>query len=178
MARSPGKWRCPTIVDANDEIFLGGYFGIGGWMTYGSGVMRWGNIPDMFEPYAVTDLGVNDLAQLPGTLVMGGRFGNNNFDVVPFIGYTDISTGMPEGPEIPIRTSPNPAINELTIQLAATIGQQATIEVIDASGKIVIAPRPVAGTTMRIDITALAKGAYAVRVRDASRVGGVTFIKD
>lgn len=82
-----------------------------------------------------------------------------------------LSTAVPARDERPLSLFPNPADHEVFI---TGIGGATSIEVLDATGRVVLRERPSAVPQQRIGIAALAPGVYTLR---AEGQGAVRFTK-
>ena len=160
-----GACRINSIADAGGELFLGGYFVLYSGLSAGSGVARWSGVPDAFEAIAMVDAGVKVLSPWNTTLVMGGAFLTNSLAPVPYIGYTDLVSGIHEpGIGIEAALAPNPATDQLLVTLGRMPELNTTMEVLDATGRQVMGPRAVTAIELRLDVQDLASGTYLARL--------------
>jgi|GEM_PF-6506899 len=126
-------------------------------------------------------LGSADLPALAGELRAGlavsasdygeGVAASAVFSGVSLVAGTTASDGAPVlagvGPAVP-----NPAVGRVAVRLDAP----ATVEVVDALGRSVAAPRAVAAGEASVDVSALPAGVYALRVADARAVAVRRFV--
>ena len=174
-----GTCRVEAITDDGTAVFIAGAFDLFGMMTFGTNVAHWSNFPDAFEALANTDGAVHTLATLSSLphLIMGGVFQNNNSVAVPFVGYTDLQAGIGESSDhLAFSISPNPTTDQLLIALAETHTTN-TVSVIDANGREVIAPLPVNGREVRVDVRSLAAGHYLARLSTPKGARTLPFVK-
>lgn len=174
-----GACRVNTIDDANGELFVGGSFTLLGLMYYGNNLMRFWGTPDAFDAWALNDGAVLDIEQRANQLVMAGEFQNDQFTPVPHIGSTDLVAAIGEGPALPpFSVSPNPASDHVVVRIDGTRATGTTVDVLDAAGRVVIAPTPVNASVTRLDVSALPKGTYVLRLTTAGAVGTRSFVRN
>lgn len=156
----------PTEIRAlavhEGDLYFGGMFHYYEMMVMGTNIARFTGQPDGFEILAgIMDGGVEALASHDGRLVMGGAF------TMPLshVASVDFTTGMDKPASVPALTvMPNPTIDAATIMVPPTLGANAAIRITDTAGRLVNAPAQHQGDRLRVDVSALAPGAYTIEV--------------
>ena len=100
---------------------------------------------------------------------------------VPLTTEFSFSVGMEELPGVEsVLLFPNPAVSELWLRIDASADQDLTVEVLDASGRVVKqAVRVVLArsSTIPVDISVLASGRYQVRLTGVQGTASLPFVK-
>ena len=171
----------PTYISslcvADTTLYLGGAFSIATGMSYGSNVASFYGLADYFTPTAMLDAPVNDIAIHGTQVVIGGEFVDANGVEVDHIASLELATGI-NGPQerLSMNLWPNPAQNNTTVSIGQALSPNALLEVSDATGRVLMSAR-MTGARHDIDLSALANGAYTLRVNDGQRNGMMNFIK-
>jgi hypothetical protein len=172
-----GACRINTIDDANGEVYVGGAFTMPGMMFYGNNLMRFWGVPDAFDAWALNDGAVLDIAQRNDQLVMAGAFQNDQFSPVPYIGSTDLPSAIGE-PTLPVfSVSPNPADDHLLVRIDGPLRPGTMMDVLDASGRVVLPTRAAVSKVTRLDVAALTDGTYLLRLTTSGRASTRSFLK-
>ena len=167
----PNAIRALTMV--GDELYVSGRFFIGGMIgAYGNNVAKFVEQYNVIEPMISTEGDVNTMASLANKLVIGGEFQLQ----FPHIAMLDITTAIEDPGSLSIGVSPNPVHDMLTIDME--ISSNATIEVIDASGKEVIARATRNSDRIQLDVKDLSTGTYLVKITAEGTIHSARFVKE
>lgn len=77
--------------------------------------------------------------------------------------------GMAENASGATRVFPNPAQDALFVTVAEPLSQQASIQLVDMTGQVLMAPTAISSRTLRFGMADLASGIYFVRITDGDR---------
>lgn len=154
----------PTSIRAlaagDDGIYFGGDFILYAGMSFGSNIGLFLGEPDAVQNMGTLDGGVDALTILGQQLVAGGAFAGRSY-----LASTDLITGI-ESPAAPIiGLLPNPAEGPVTVTLDRDASPNAVLDVLDASGRRVMAPLALRARSTPLDVSALAQGPYLLRLR-------------
>ena len=174
------------VIQPDDKIVLAGWvFGANATHT-DAAVVRY--LPDGAldmgfgtNGYTTTDIAVDDdkaksvALQADGKIVIGGHTWGAAGSMFLVARYNNDFVGIAQKEIVEFNVFPNPTQNQLTIELTnSSIDYQ--LDIIDLTG------RSVYSTTLKqsgnIDVSALARGAYFVRLNSATETGVTRFIKD
>ena len=179
MSEWVGPAYIETLEQAGGVLYFGGSFSLYMGMVSGSQLGRYDGAPDAVSPIGAFDNPVMDLAvRQPYELIAGGSFAANSGLSVPHIASTDLALNVPtiNASNARLRVWPNPASDFLHIELGAPLSQNTIIDVIDASGRIVITTS-VRSSNKDLDVRAIQAGAYTVRIRDGNTIRIAPFVK-
>ncbi len=103
-----------------------------------------------------------------GDTATGGTSGNNRFDNFTVLATSQVTNGVtvPVQAQQQLDISPNPAGDE--ISFANPFASQIAIAVIDQTGREVLQSSGTGASTVNLDISTLASGAYYVRIQNVS----------
>jgi hypothetical protein len=111
-------------------------------------------------------------------MVSGGDFAGNQGLSVPYIAYTELSTGINEpGDAAAMKVWPSPAEGALHIDAGDLPFSGQTVQVVDAAGHAVLQQPAVKGARIDLNVEGLKPGAYWVRVLQDGRVRTTPFVK-
>lgn len=165
-----------TLHVADTTLYLGGEFSIASGLTYGANIARFHGTPDQFEPAATLDNNVQDIAVHGNLVVIGGAFTTGNSTQLDHVATFDLSTIVVD-PPAPLEFSlmPNPASESITLTYAKN--EQATLSVVDATGRVVM-NEPLGSNAVRnINVSMLSPGSYTILLTDGSTSGVKAFMK-
>ena len=115
------------------------------------------------HPYTLTGLIGENTYDIYVRAICGNNFYSENWSNVVTI-TTPFSSIDGVGDDARVKLSPNPTSGDVTIELPATSGS-ATVEVLDATGRVMFSTTLTAGTeTALLKTSQLAQGAYFVRL--------------
>ncbi len=115
------------------------------------------------HPYTLTGLIGENTYDIYVRAICGNNFYSENWSNVVTI-TTPFSSIDGVGNDARVKLSPNPTSGDVTIELPATSGS-ATVEVLDATGRVMFSTILTAGTeTALLKTSQLAQGAYFVRI--------------
>jgi hypothetical protein len=77
--------------------------------------------------------------------------------------------GMVENGANTARVFPNPAQNALFVTVQDPLSQQASVQLMDVTGQLVMVPTLISSRTLRFQVEGLAAGIYFVRITDGAR---------
>ncbi len=77
--------------------------------------------------------------------------------------------GMAENTSGSTRVFPNPAQDALFVTVAEPLSQQASVQLVDVTGKVLLTPTAISSRTLRFGVADLASGVYFVRITDGDR---------
>jgi PKD repeat protein len=89
---------------------------------------------------------------------------------------TILTTSMNDISATGFTVYPNPAADVISLQLANTV-QDATIEILDVSGKKMMSHSSHSGKQMTVDVSSLSQGVYFIRMNAAGCIHTGYFIK-
>ena len=89
-----------------------------------------------------------------------------------FSNDTPVSTRA-EREQLRFTAYPNPAVDEVTVQLP-TAGGPFTIEIRNATGQLVVPPQVATGSTSSVSVSDLPKGIYMLKISNDAGVSGTT----
>lgn len=163
-----------TLASSGTDLYFGGSFGLFTGMTVGAQVGRFLGTPDAVEPIASFFEPVNALALLDDRLIAGGAFQNGSY-----LAATDLTTGIadPRAERIGIEVLPNPASELAVVTLDRDVASGAVLDVLDVSGRHVMAPLALRDRRTAMDVSGLADGTYVLRVRGADLYATRRFVK-
>jgi hypothetical protein len=168
-----GTPRIERIAHHNGSIYFVGEFGISSsMMLYGYNVGRWDAV-DVVAELAVPEAAVHAVVVHEDQLVIGGAFAN----WLPHLAVLELTTGIPSAlAGQTILVSPNPAREHVRISGLLGVGK-APVGITDAAGR----EHPIEATrlddALMLNTTALAPGAYAVRITTSQGPVVVRFVK-
>lgn len=104
----------------------------------------------------------------------------NDYLWVDNLNFTGTVTGISEtNAKSDVQLSPNPAFDQLIIDVSGTVAQQLTLEVFNLMGKQMIRQTPlVAGEKNRLDVSLLPAGSYLMKIISDGREVTRTFVKE
>lgn len=166
-----------NLCVAGTALYIGGDFSIASGLTYGTNIATFNGQPDIYTPTAVLDAPVHAIALHGTRVVIGGDFTNANGAQVDHIASFDLATGIEEPrQQLTMSLWPNPVHADATIAIGQTLSPNAMLELVDATGRVVLHERMNA-TQRKVDVSALSSGVYTMRVQDHDRNGSMSFIK-
>lgn len=160
---SPGPAWINTMAARQQEVYFGGSFDIYQMMGFGQHIAHYLGQPNAVEPMALLDGPVHALAVWNDRLVMGGDFATAHAHVA----WTDLTVSIRPTP-LTTRTAqlfPVPSRGELTVMHPALRDGSGHLELLDASGSVLGAPRRVSGERSELHLGPLAAGRYQMRIR-------------
>ena len=165
-----------TLAYRNGSLYFGGEFGIMVGLSYGTNLGQFIGT-DNVAPLAVFDGTINSLVAFGNDLIAGGDFTQSNFAPTPYVAYTDLSVGVPEGTPMANLDGlwPNPASDVIALPVAQFRGQRA--RVVDATGRQVLEDRMISSDLLRMDVSALSPGAYHLQVLGGATIRSAVFVK-
>jgi hypothetical protein len=167
-----------ALAQHDTTIWFGGAFGITQLMYNGFNCGRFLGTPDWVEPTALFEAPVNALAAWNGGMVSGGDFVANQGQSLPYIAYTQLSTGVgTHDAAPPIAVWPSPADDVLHLDAGAHPFTGEALHVVDAAGHVVLQVAGVQGARADVRVSELKAGAYWVRVLQDGRVRTTPFVK-
>lgn len=95
---------------------------------------------------------------------------------VSFLNFTDLATELPLKLKSAMNTYPNPAQEQLNIELQLFENQSAQLEIINLVGKVVVRTK-LCNSTNTVSIAELPKGMYLCRVQNGTESTTAKFIK-
>ncbi|MCB0790974.1 MAG: hypothetical protein H6595_00285 [Flavobacteriales bacterium] len=162
------------------EVFLCGTFEV-----YGPGLNDSGNHVARFvdateDVQGIAWIGgdvVNATTSYGGQIVIGGSISYANSTLLNNVGTSDLLLGIdrPITWNTDIRLAPNPATDLLGVEWSTP--DAVRLEVVDAGGRTVIAPRTSTGGRDRLDVRDLEPGAYWLRSTVDGRVTATPFVR-
>lgn len=178
-----GATQVNSLAWDGEHLFMGGAFELSGLnLIQGKHLARFAGAADQFEPLAdfnapVNAIAANPLIDVPG-LFAGGEFTTNTgTDTVAYIAETQISTSIRTPAAVATFTLfPNPATDRLTLSLGDQVPLKGRLEVTDAQGRKVLS-QALEQREMTLDVTALAPGAYTLRLIGTAGESAQPFIK-
>ncbi len=178
IQQSAGVTEIRALAQHDTTIWFGGSFGIVQLMYSGFNCGRFLGTPDWVEPTALFDASVNALADWNGGMVSGGDFAGNQGLSVPYIAYTELSTGINDrGDAAAMKVWPSPAEGVLHIDAGDLPFSGETVQVVDAAGHAVQQQPAVKGARIDLNVDGLKPGAYWVRVLHDGQVRTTPFVK-
>ncbi len=169
-----GLTHANALLEHDGRIFIGGSFYVQDGLTFGTGLAVFNGEADQVEPYADFGGPVFDLELIGGNrLVAGG--------IISFFGNlaaTDLTTGIRErANSFVIGVYPNPAIDLITLDVPVSVKANASVRIIDATGRTVRTTVQRNGSMVRVDVRTLASGQYHIELNDGQRTATGTFLK-
>lgn len=150
-----------SLAERNGDLYFGGKFNISPLLgEMGNHLGRFRGNADEVEALIQLDAHVNDVAVIGTNLFIGGEFAV----AFPHAAMLDVTAGIVTLEPSRFSVSPNPSADEIRITASDLDLQRATIDVLDATGRVVRAPVERTTTMVRIDIRALSSGTYRVRI--------------
>ncbi|MCB0634983.1 MAG: T9SS type A sorting domain-containing protein, partial [Lewinella sp.] len=144
-------------------------------------IVRTGNIFRAYTSYNGTNWSVPVNTQIipmnecleVGLIVTNVPYATNvtaSFNHVFVSGGTPVRPAAPAGHNVAagqLQVFPNPTTGQLTVNLSAFLEQEATLDVLDLNGQVILQQRlgVIAHSTERLDLSSYAAGLYFVRVR-------------
>ncbi len=179
---TPGTTQVRTLFSEGGNLYVGGDFELVQMTTMGRHLAQFTGTPDGFTPLAyfnapVDALGSNPFISDAFGLYAGGEFTQNVNDTVSYIGETLLGTGIRDVPPAGgISLYPNPAHDQLIVNLVHPVPGPAVLEVLDIGGRAILS-QPVSGTTSTIRVAPFAAGTYTLRLMSDEGVRTQPFIK-
>ncbi len=154
-----GDPRIERIAEDGGRIYFGGSFFIApDMMTIGTNIGRWDAI-DQVAALALTDATVSAVCADAGQLIIGGAFES----WMPHIASLELATGIDAAARAAVAVAPNPTAESVRISGVAD-ASRATVRILDAGGREVLAPIQRMSDSVVLDAKRLMPGAYWVRI--------------
>ncbi|HRH37843.1 MAG TPA: T9SS type A sorting domain-containing protein, partial [Flavobacteriales bacterium] len=166
-----GAW-ITSLLDDDGSLYLGGKFNVSPMLgTYGTNLAHY-NGPNSLTAMIVLEAPINGLAHFNQQLIIGGDFSAS----LPHVAVLDLSSGILDRGALHVEVMPNPASDELRVQLPAASSVAPVI--FDASGRTVQLPMERTSTSYRINVRSLASGSYVVQANTPTGVATARFVKE
>jgi len=178
IQQGAGVTRISTLALQDTMVWFGGDFGIVQLMSTGFKLGRFLGAPDQVQAAALFYAPVNAVCAWNGGMVSGGDFAAEGMLAVPYIAFTNLSTGItPLNDVTALALWPSPAEDQVNVDAGSRPFQGEAIEVVDAAGHVVNRVGRAQGPRVSLSINGLAPGSYWVRVVQDGRVRTAPFVK-
>lgn len=108
----------------------------------------------------------------------GTTLGEYYIDDVSYVQTSAGGIGMAENAATVVRVFPNPAQEVVNVTLAGPLSQQASVRLVDVSGRQVATPVITSPRSLRFQVEGLGRGIYFVRIDDGGRSAVERIVKD
>ncbi|HEY0976729.1 MAG TPA: T9SS type A sorting domain-containing protein [Flavobacteriales bacterium] len=163
MTWEGGATRINALAAQGDNVLFGGSFHSASIMVMGSCLGRL-TATDGVEVLAAFNQSVESIALHAGShVVVGGLFTQNGFAPVPHLGHWDLASGIADDlSSASVSIWPNPTVERLNIDLSNASFKMQRGEVMDVTGRTVIAFGTAQNDRLQVDVSQLADATYTL----------------